>query len=94
MCADEPSRSLHASVAGLVRALDPGARLADFAATDDRYTLRIDLPGEMGKSFAVPRRVVDKAATDERALTILRHALSTVILTIRTQRTRLESADP
>jgi hypothetical protein len=82
-------------LAGLLAKLDPDARLVDFALADrNYYTLRIDLPGDVGKSFTVPCRIVEKAATgDPRWDVVLRNVLWSALLTIRAQRTIQRSRD-
>jgi hypothetical protein len=94
MCPDQP-RASSDFIAGLLAELDPDARLVDFALVDrNYYTLRIDLPGEeVGKSFTVPCRIVEKAFTDPRGLTVLRNILQSVVTTIRAQRTIQASRD-
>jgi hypothetical protein len=89
MCLHQPNPASSDFLAGLLAKLDPDARLVDFALADrNYYTLRIDLPGDGGKSFTVPCRIVEKAATgDPRWDVVLRNVLWSALLTIRAQRT-------
>jgi hypothetical protein len=48
----------------LLARLRPDARLAEFvAAPPDHYTLRIDLPDDVGKTLVISRHIVDRAGT-------------------------------
>jgi hypothetical protein len=53
---------------------------------DDRYALRLEIPGEVGKAILVPRRMLERALLDPAARRTVRNVLHSAIRVLRSQR--------
>src|SRR5262249_38302641 len=70
-----------AFVATLLRDIRPTARLVDFLeAPPDHYTLRVEIPGEVGKTVILARQLIENALSRPAALRSLRLILRSEVL--------------
>lgn len=68
-------------MASLLREIQPTARLAEFAEfPPGHYTLRVEVPGEIGKTLILARRLIEDATTRPPALRSLRFVLRSEVL--------------
>jgi signal transduction histidine kinase/ActR/RegA family two-component response regulator len=91
--ADTPStappaatRSVRELVTELLQEIGPSATLVDVSETPpDEYSIRVDLPGEVGKAIVLPRPVLDRAVIDLDARATVKRLLRAQALILRTQ---------
>ena len=74
-------------VTALLQRVSPEARLTEmFVGPPDHYTIRVDLPGTIGKMLIVSRTVVDRAPVNAAALRSLELVLRSAVLRERSHR--------
>jgi hypothetical protein len=89
----EFSRPFGAFVASMLREIQPSAHLLEFAeGPPDHYTVRIEVPGEVGKTLILTRRLVEDATVRPAALRSLRLLLRSEVLQQRARRLLSDSS--
>jgi CheY-like chemotaxis protein len=81
-----PRASPRQTVRDCLARVSADARIAEMVRTAEHYTVRIDLPGEVGKELVLPAALLHRAISDARARSSVQRLLRSAVLVMQSQR--------